>query len=81
MFSLCSIQPERLAMPSVDDDDLPFKVVRTNSLNEVVARAGNLLVGRAAHATAARMYPRDRIEYRHGALVMERNYSDDGRTG
>jgi len=68
-------------MPSVDDDDLPFKVVRTNSRDEVIARAGNLLVGRAAYETAARMYPRDRIEYRHGALVMERNYSEDGRMG
>jgi hypothetical protein len=68
-------------MPSVDNDDLPFKVVRTNSHDEIIARASNLLVGRAAYETAARMYPRDRIEYRRGALVMERNYSDDGGTG
>jgi hypothetical protein len=77
MFSLCSYQPKNPTMPSVDDD-LPFKVVRTNSHEEIIAHAGNLLVGRAAYETAARMYPRDRIEYREGALVMARNYSDDG---
>jgi hypothetical protein len=65
-------------MRSVDDGDLPFKVVRTNSHDEVIARAVNLLVGRAPYETAVRMYPRDRIEYRQGGLVMARNYSDDG---
>ena len=59
---------------AIDDDDLPFKVVRTNSHDEVIARAANLLVGRAAYETADRMYSKDRIEYRKGALVMERNY-------
>ena len=38
-----------------------------------LARAGNLLVGRAAYEAAARMYPRDLIEYRHGARVIERS--------
>jgi hypothetical protein len=28
------------------DDDLPFKVVRTNSYDEVIARDANLIVGR-----------------------------------
>jgi len=32
----------------MSDDDLPFKVVRTNAHDEVIARAENLLVGRAA---------------------------------
>jgi hypothetical protein len=55
------------------DEELPCKVVRTNGSDEVLARAGNLLVGRAAYETAARMYPRDLIEYRHGARVIERS--------
>ena len=55
------------------DDDLPFKVVRTNSHDEVIARAANLLVGRAAYETARRMYPKDRIDYREGAHVIERS--------
>jgi hypothetical protein len=32
--------------------------------DEVIARANNLLVGRAAYETAVRLYPRDRIDYR-----------------
>jgi hypothetical protein len=35
-----------------------FKVVRTNGGDEVLARASNLLIGRAALETAKRMYPR-----------------------
>ena len=53
-------------------DELPFKVVRTNSHDEVLARAANLLVGRAAYETARRMYPTDQIEYRKGAQIIER---------
>jgi hypothetical protein len=48
------------------DDDCPFKVVRTNGSHEVLARAANLLIGRAAFETAKRMYPRDLIEYLAG---------------
>ncbi len=44
----------------MSDDDLPFKVVRTNGHDEVIARAANLIVGRAAYETAARLYPKDR---------------------
>jgi len=58
------------------DEDLPFKVVRTNSHDEVIARAANRLVGGAANETARRLYPRDRIDYRCGARVIER--SDEG---
>ena len=54
-------------------DDLPFKVVRTNSHDEILARAVNLLLGRAAFETAKRLYPRDRVEYRCGARVIERS--------
>jgi hypothetical protein len=69
MFAIYSLgAPLEAPMP---DDDLPFKVVRTN--DEVLARAANLLVGRAAYETARRLYPRDRIDYRHGARVIERS--------
>src|ERR1700757_3299570 len=39
-----------------DDDELLFKVVRTNGHDEVLARAANLIVGRAAYETAVRMW-------------------------
>jgi len=57
-------------------EDLPFKVVRANAHDEVIARANNLLVGRAACETARRLYPQDTIHYRRGARVIER--SDEG---
>src|SRR5258708_13730371 len=47
-------------------EDLPFRVIRVNSQDEVIARANNLLVGRAAYETAVRLYPRDLIHYRDG---------------
>ena len=40
------------------DEDLPYKIVRINCHDEVIARAANLLIGRAAYETARRMYPR-----------------------
>jgi hypothetical protein len=55
------------------EDDCPFKVVRTNGGDEVLARAVNLLIGRAAFETARRMYPRDLIEYRRGAQIIDRS--------
>jgi hypothetical protein len=54
-------------------EDCLFKVVRTNGSDEVLARAANLLIGRAAFETARRMYPRELIEYRRGAQVIERS--------
>ena len=63
------------------DEDCPFKVVRPNGGDEVLAGAANLLIGRAAFETAKRMYPQDLIEYRQGAQVIERSdpqYSDTG---
>jgi hypothetical protein len=47
-------------------EECPFKVVRTNGSDEVLVRAANLFIGRAAFETAKRMYPKDRIEYRRG---------------
>ena len=55
------------------DEDLAFKIVRSNSHEEVFARATNLLIGRAAYETAARLYPRDLILYCHGARIIERS--------
>ena len=47
-------------------EDCPFKVVRTNGSDEVLAKAINLQIGRAAFDTAKRMFPKDLIEYRLG---------------
>jgi hypothetical protein len=55
------------------DEDLPFKVVRTNSHDEVLARAVNLLVGRAAYETAVRLFPNDTIQFRNGAQIIARS--------
>jgi hypothetical protein len=57
----------------MSDDELPFKVVRTNSGDEVLVRAGSLLIGRAAFETAKRLLPRDVIEYRRDAQVLDRS--------
>ena len=46
-----------------------------------IARLNGTQQRRYPTVAAARVYPRDRIEYRQGALVMARNYSDDGGTG
>jgi hypothetical protein len=54
-------------------EDCPFKVVRTNGSDEVLARAINLQIGRAAFETAKRMFPKDLIEYRNGAQIIDRN--------
>jgi hypothetical protein len=51
----------------------PSKWVKTNGSDEVLARAVNLLIGKAAFETAKRMYPRDVLEYRNGAQVIERS--------
>jgi hypothetical protein len=57
-------------------EDLPFKVVRINGEDEVLARATNLLLGRAAYETAVRLFPQDLIQYRNGAQIIAR--SDQG---
>ena len=59
-------------------EDLPFRVIRVNSKDEVIARANNLIVGRAAYETAVRLYPRDVIQYRDGARIITRS---DGERG
>jgi hypothetical protein len=59
--------------PKAMTEDLPFKVVRSNGTDEVLARAMNLLVARAAYREAARLYPEDLIELRQGARVIEKS--------
>jgi len=54
-------------------EDLPFRVIRVNSEDEVLALANNLTVGRAAYETAVRLYPRDTIQYRDGARIIARS--------
>ena len=51
-------------------EDLPFRVIRVNGEDEVMAHANNLLVGRAAYETAVGLYPRDLIQYRDGARII-----------
>jgi hypothetical protein len=51
-------------------DELPFKVVRSNGQDEVLARAMNLLVARAAFREAARLYPDELIELGQGAREL-----------
>jgi hypothetical protein len=59
-------------------EDLPFRVIRVNSEDEVIARASNLLVGRAAYETAVRLYPKDTIQYRDGARIIARSDREGG---
>jgi hypothetical protein len=49
----------------------PFKVVRTKGHDEVLARS--ILIGRAAFETAKRLYPKDWIEYRKDAIVLDKS--------
>ena len=56
-----------------DDDELLFKVVRTNGHDQVLARAANLIIGRAAYETARRLFPNDRVDYCNGAQILARS--------
>jgi hypothetical protein len=51
-------------------DELPFKVVRGNGTDEVLARAVNLLIAHGVYREAARMYPEDLIELHKGARML-----------
>src|SRR5258706_12098328 len=62
-------------------EDCPFKVVRTNGSDEVLARAANLLIGQAAFETAKRLYPKDVLEYRKGAMVLDKSGGGGGWAG
>jgi hypothetical protein len=53
--------------------ELPFKVVRSNATDEVLARAVNMLIARGAYRAAVRLYPEDLIELRQDARVIGRS--------
>jgi hypothetical protein len=53
--------------------DLPFRVVRSNSHHETLARGTYLTIAQAAYRAAARMYPDELIELRQGAHVIDRS--------
>jgi hypothetical protein len=50
--------------------------VRTDGRDEVIARAADLHVGRAAFERAAALRPKDVIEFLNGALVIGRSEPD-----
>jgi hypothetical protein len=54
-------------------EDLPFKVVRVNSHDDILVRTANLHIGRAAYETAVRLFPKDVIQYRNGAQIIARS--------
>jgi hypothetical protein len=58
-------------------EEFPFKVVRINGSDEVLARSVNLLIGRAAFETAKRLYPKDVLEYRRGGSLL-RSHGSQG---
>jgi hypothetical protein len=51
-------------------EDLPFKVVRINGQDEILARATKQLIGRAGYETAIPLFPQDAIQYRNGAQII-----------
>ncbi len=75
MFSCLKRHKEHI--PIIPEDP-PFKVVRINSEDEMIARATNLIIGRAAYETAVRLYPKDSIQYRDGARIIARTNRSDG---
>jgi len=53
-------------------EDLPFKVVRDiGGQDEILARSASLIIARGAYGAAVGMYPRELIELRNGALVVQ----------
>jgi hypothetical protein len=55
------------------DDDLPFKVVRSNSHDEVLARAANLPIALGAYHASVMLYPADLIELKQGIRAVQRS--------
>jgi hypothetical protein len=51
-------------------DDLPFKVTRINSRDEVIALCSHPMVGSAAYEIARQLYPKDRIRYSNGTQII-----------
>jgi hypothetical protein len=53
--------------------ELLFRVVKTNSHDEVIATATNFIVASAAFDTAVSLWPRERIQLRQGARVIHKS--------
>jgi hypothetical protein len=51
-------------------ENLPYRVILANGDDEVLVRAANLHIGRAAYETAIRLFPKDHIQYRNGARII-----------
>jgi len=54
--------------------ELSFKVVRVEpTTQKVLARAGNILIARAAFDVAVSLYQTDEIELRQGSRILRSN--------
>jgi hypothetical protein len=56
--------------------ELLFRVVKTNSHDEVIATATNFIVASAAFDTAVSLWPREHIQLRQGARVIHKSQGD-----
>jgi hypothetical protein len=55
-------------------EELSFKIVKiVGERDEVLARAGNLLICRAAFEKALFVYPHDHVEMRQGARIIAKS--------
>jgi hypothetical protein len=58
----------------VEYGELSFKVVRVEpTTQEILARAGNILIARAAFDVAVSLYQTDEIELKQGSRVIRSN--------
>jgi hypothetical protein len=53
--------------------ELSFKVIRAGKIDEVLTLDPNPLIARAAYGLAVELLPRERIELRQGAHVVEKS--------
>jgi hypothetical protein len=53
--------------------ELLFRVIKTNSHDEVIATATNFIVASAAYDTAVSLWPKERIELRQGARIIHKS--------
>ena len=53
--------------------DLPFKIVRTNAHDVVIGQTTNFLIARTAYEMAVKLFPKDCIELRQGARIIEKS--------
>jgi hypothetical protein len=51
-------------------EDLGFKIVKTNTHDEVIVRGSNYEICKAAFEKAIFVYPNDHLEMRQGARVI-----------